>query len=76
VLFDKRDQNQLWQKSCEVIETGSRENFGKETIAGAYRRPKWVLYYGMQADLGRAQDAQAVLRILRLCSGMPILGSG
>jgi hypothetical protein len=31
-------------------------------MAGAYRRPKWVPYYGAQADSGRAQDARALLR--------------
>jgi hypothetical protein len=38
-----------------------------ETITGAHRRPKWVPHYGAQADSGRAQDAQA---LLRLCSGI------
>jgi hypothetical protein len=46
--------------------------FGKEAIAGAYRRPKWVLYYSTQADPGGAQ-AQARLR---LGSGMLTLSSG
>jgi hypothetical protein len=45
---------------------GSRAKLGKETVAGAHRRPKWVPHYG-------AQDAQA---LLRLCSGMLTLGSG
>lgn len=31
---------------------------GKETVAGAHRRPKKVLYYSTQAPLGHAQDAQ------------------
>ena len=53
--------------------TDSRAKFGKETIAGAHRRPKWALYYSALADSGRAQDAQA---LLRLCSGMLALGSG
>ena len=34
---------------------------GKEAIAEAYRRPKWVPHYGAQADSGRAQNAQALL---------------
>jgi hypothetical protein len=40
--------------------------FGKEAVAGAHRGLNWVPHYGSQADLGRAQDAQA---LLRLCSG-------
>ena len=52
------------------VETDSRAKFGKETVAGAHRRPKWVPHYGAQADSGRAQDAQA---LLRLYSGMPRL---
>jgi hypothetical protein len=55
------------QKSCEEAETDSRAKFGKETVAGAHRRPKWVPHYVAQADSGRAQDAQA---LLRLCSGL------
>ena len=59
-------QNLLQQEPCKGAETDSRAKFGKETIAGAHRRPKWVPHYGAQADSGRAQDAQA---LLRLCSG-------
>jgi hypothetical protein len=51
----------------------SRAKFGKETVAGAHRRPKWVPHYGAQADSGLAQDTQA---LLRLCSGMLTLSSG
>ena len=43
-------------------ETDSRTKFDKETIAGVHRRPKLDLRYSEQADLGRAQDAQALLR--------------
>jgi hypothetical protein len=56
-------QNLLWQKPCEAAKTDSRAKFGKETVAGAHGRPKWVLYYGAQADLGHTQA------LLRLCSG-------
>jgi hypothetical protein len=41
----------------------SQAKFGKETVAGAHRRLKWVPHYGAQADSGRAQDAQALLRL-------------
>jgi hypothetical protein len=62
-------QNLLWQKPCEGAQTDSRAKFGKETIAGAHRRPKWVQYYG-------AQGVLRVLMMLRLCSGILTLGSG
>jgi hypothetical protein len=29
-----------------LVETDSRAKFGEETVTGAHRRPKWVLYYG------------------------------
>jgi len=38
---------------------------GKETVAGAHGRPKWVPHYGAQAESEHAQDTQA---LLRLCS--------
>jgi hypothetical protein len=78
-------QNLLRQKPCKGAKTDSRAKFGKETVAGAYRRPKWVPHYGTQADSGHTQDtqgsAQALLRLaqallglaqalLRLCSGL------
>jgi hypothetical protein len=63
-------QNQVWQKSYEGAETDSRARFGKETVAGAHRRPKWAPHYGAQADSGRANDAQDAQAVLRLCSGM------
>jgi hypothetical protein len=49
-------QNLLRQKLYEGAETDSRAKFGKETVAGAHRRPKWVPYYSMQV-------AQALLRL-------------
>jgi hypothetical protein len=52
--------------NCRGTETDSRAKFGKETVAGSHRRPKWVPHYGAQADSRRAQHAQAPLR---LCSG-------
>jgi hypothetical protein len=67
----------LQQEPCNGAETDSWVKFGKETIAGAHRRPKWVPRYGVQADSG---SAQALLRhaqaLLRLCSSMLTLGSG
>jgi hypothetical protein len=76
-LFDKKDsQNLLWQEPCKGAKTDSRENFGKEIVArvGTHKRPKWVPYYGGQADSGRGQDgsgsAQACSGLLRLCSGL------
>jgi hypothetical protein len=66
VLFNREVQNQLWQKPCEEAETDSPANFGKETVAGARRRSKWAPHYSAQANLGRAQDAQA---LPRLCPG-------
>jgi hypothetical protein len=73
-------QNLLRQKPCKGAKPDSRAKFGKETVAGAHRRPKWVPHYGAQADSGRAQDTQALLRLcsglLRLCSGLLRLCSG
>jgi hypothetical protein len=63
----------LPRESCKGAETDSRAKFGKETVCGAHRRPKWVPHYGVQANLRLGQDAQA---LLRLCSGMLTLGSG
>jgi hypothetical protein len=40
----------------------SRAKFGKESIAGAHGRPRWVPHCSAQADSGR-------VRVLRLCSG-------
>jgi len=48
----------------------SQAKFDKETVVGAHRRPKWVLYYGAQADSGRAQDAQSLLRLAQARSGL------
>jgi hypothetical protein len=62
VLHNKRDPKLLRQESCKGVEKDSWAEFGKETLAGAHRRPEWVLYYGAQAGSERAQDAQALLR--------------
>jgi hypothetical protein len=59
VLFDKRDPKSAPAKGAE---TDSRAKFGKETVAGAHRRPKRVHIYSAQADSGRAQDTQPLLR--------------
>jgi hypothetical protein len=59
-------RNPLQQKPCEGAKTYYRAKFGKETVTGAHRRLKWVPHYGAQADSGRAQDTQA---LLRPCSG-------
>jgi hypothetical protein len=92
-LFDKKDsQNLLWQEPCKGAKTDSRENFGKEIVArvGTHKRPKWVPYYGGQADSGRGQDgsgsaqacsgllrlAQAMLRLAQDCSGYAQACSG
>jgi hypothetical protein len=61
-------QNLLLQEPYKRAETDFRAKFGKETIAGVYRRPKWVLYYNAQADSGRAQDAQACSGSAQACS--------
>jgi len=57
-----------------------REKFGQETIAGTYKRPKWVPYYGMLKILGLCSgysgSAQACSGLLRLGSGIPTLSSG
>jgi hypothetical protein len=69
-MLKGRIQNLLRQKPCEGAKTDSRAKFGKETVAGAHRRPKWVPHYGAQADSGRAQDTQGSAQaLLRLCSG-------
>jgi len=73
VLFDKWDPKQLLQEPCKGAETCSRTKFGKQTVAGAHRRPKWIPHYGAQADSGLAQDTQA---LLRLCSGTLTLSPG
>jgi len=73
VLFDKRDPKSALAGTLVRAETDSWAKFGKESIAGAHRRPKWVPHYSAQADSGRAQDAQATAQDgsgwLRLCSG-------
>jgi len=56
-------QNLLQQKPWEGAKTDFQAKFGKETVAGAHRRPKWVPHYGAQANSGRAQDTQALLRL-------------
>ena len=65
-------QNLLRQKPCEGAKTDSRAEFGKETIVGAHRRPKWVPHYGAQADSGACSgysgSAQALLRLVQACS--------
>jgi hypothetical protein len=42
----KRDPKLPQQELCKGAETDSQAKFGKETIAGVYRRPKWVPHYG------------------------------
>jgi hypothetical protein len=42
LLFNKRDPKLLQQKSRKGAEADSRAKFGKETIAGEYRSPKWI----------------------------------
>jgi hypothetical protein len=55
----------------------SRVKFGKETIAGAYKNPKWVPYYGAQVDSGRAQALLGLFSdILAIGSGILTLSSG
>ena len=60
------------------VETNSRAKFDKEIIAEAHRKLKRVLYYNLQADAGRPQDAQALFRLClpRFYSGILTLGSG
>jgi hypothetical protein len=50
------------------VEADFLAKFGKETIAGTYWRPKLVLYCSARADLGRAQETQALLRYVQVCS--------
>jgi hypothetical protein len=45
LLFNKGYPKLLQQKLYKGAETGSRAKFDKETIAGVYRRPKWVPHY-------------------------------
>jgi len=45
VFSDERDSNKLGKKPYEVIGTDSWAKLGKEIVAGARKRPKWVLYY-------------------------------
>ena len=70
MLSDKTD---LKSAPAKGAETDSRAKFGKETVAGAHRMPKWAPHNGAQADSGRAQDDQA---LLRLCSGFAQVCSG
>ena len=44
-----------------IAKTESQAKFGKETVAGAHRRPKWVPHFIVYTL------TQGVLRILRLC---------
>jgi hypothetical protein len=55
VLFNRRDLESTLVETYKGVETDSQAKFNKETIARAHRRPKWVLYYSAQADLGRAR---------------------
>jgi hypothetical protein len=50
-------QNLLRQEPCKGAETDFRAKSGKETVAGAHRRSKWIPHYGGQADSGRGQDS-------------------
>jgi len=59
-------QNLLRQEPCKGAETDFRAKSGKETVAGAHRRPKWIPHYGGQADSGRGQDSSGSTQ---LCSG-------
>ena len=71
ILFNKRDPKLLQQEPCNGAETDSWVKFGKETIAGAHRRPKWVPRYGAQADSGSAQACSGSARAwLTLGSGI------
>jgi hypothetical protein len=56
VLCDKRNPKSAPAGTCKGAETDSRAKFGTETVAGAYKGPKCVLNYSIQADLRRAQD--------------------
>jgi len=58
LLFIRGNQNLLGGNLCKGAEMNSWAKSGKETVAGAHRRPKKVLYYSTQAPLGHAQDAQ------------------
>jgi hypothetical protein len=66
---------------CKRAETDSLAKFGKETVARAPRRPKWVPHYSAQADSERAQGMlRPVLGIAQDSSGyaqaLPRLYSG
>jgi hypothetical protein len=55
------------------VETDSQAKFGKETVAGVYRSPKWVLHYSTQANF---RSVLRMLRIVGLCSGSAQVFSG
>jgi hypothetical protein len=59
-------QNLLQQEPYKGAETDFRAKSGKETIAGAHRRPKWIPHYSGQANSGRGQDSSGSTQ---LCSG-------
>jgi len=59
VLLDKRDPISAPTKGAG---TDSRAEFGKETITGPHQVAKMIARYGMQANQGRAQDTQALIR--------------
>jgi hypothetical protein len=56
-------QNWLRKQPCKGAETDPRAKFGKETVTGPHRRPKWVTHFTVR------RPNQGVLRMLRLCSG-------
>jgi hypothetical protein len=60
-------------RGIQGARTDFQVKFGKETVAGVHKRPKWVPHYSVQADSGRGQDAQALLRYAHLRYAHPQL---
>jgi hypothetical protein len=69
VMFDKRDPKSA-ASPCKGAETDSWAKLGKETVAGAHRRPKWAPHYGARLAQGVCSGCSGHgSGRLRLCSG-------
>jgi hypothetical protein len=69
VLFNKRDPK--FALACKGAKTDSRVNFGKETIAGVYRRPNGFHIMVRRLTKGVLRLCSGSTQaLLRLCSGL------
>jgi hypothetical protein len=71
VLFDKRDPKSApGRNPYKGPGADSRAKLGKETIAGAHRRPKWVPNYSGQVAQALLRLCSGLLGLARACSGL------